>query len=151
MQHAERVHSRSQLLDKVWGDHVYIEERTVDVHVKRLRESLGAAASMVETVRGAGYRLTAQITADRILSAQASHASRARIISRHALPNCYVFDSVLYGGCLRCGLFGLQHAWAGAWLGALLWLVLDAWRARRLLRVLRTMWPACLARIGRMG
>ncbi|WP_218511404.1 phosphate regulon transcriptional regulator PhoB [Variovorax sp. dw_308] len=63
MQHAERVHSRSQLLDKVWGDHVYIEERTVDVHVKRLRESLGAAAAMVETVRGAGYRLTTQITA----------------------------------------------------------------------------------------
>ncbi len=62
MQHAERVHSRAQLLDKVWGDHVYIEERTVDVHVKRLRESLGAAAPMVETVRGAGYRLTAQAT-----------------------------------------------------------------------------------------
>ena len=62
MQHAERVHSRSQLLDNVWGDHVYIEERTVDVHVKRLRESLGSAAPMVETVRGAGYRLTAQVT-----------------------------------------------------------------------------------------
>ena len=59
MTHPERVHSRSQLLDKVWGDHVFIEERTVDVHVKRLRESLGAAAVMVETVRGAGYRLTA--------------------------------------------------------------------------------------------
>ena len=58
--HAERVHSRGQLLDKVWGDHVYIEERTVDVHVKRLREALGAAGSMVETVRGAGYRLTAK-------------------------------------------------------------------------------------------
>ena len=62
MQHAERVHSRAQLLDKVWGDHVYIEERTVDVHVKRLRESLAAASPMVETVRGAGYRLTAQAT-----------------------------------------------------------------------------------------
>ena len=62
MRHAERVHSRAQLLDKVWGDHVYIEERTVDVHVKRLRESLGAASSMIETVRGAGYRLTAQAT-----------------------------------------------------------------------------------------
>ncbi|WP_295523809.1 phosphate regulon transcriptional regulator PhoB [uncultured Pseudacidovorax sp.] len=62
MQNAERVHSRSQLLDKVWGDHVFIEERTVDVHVKRLRESLGAAASMVETVRGAGYRFTVQAT-----------------------------------------------------------------------------------------
>jgi two-component system phosphate regulon response regulator PhoB len=60
MKHAERVHSRPQLLDKVWGDHVFIEERTVDVHVKRLREALGAAGSMIETVRGAGYRLTAQ-------------------------------------------------------------------------------------------
>lgn len=60
MQHAERVHSRSQLLDRVWGDHVFIEERTVDVHVKRLREALGAAGTMVETVRGAGYRITAQ-------------------------------------------------------------------------------------------
>ena len=60
MAHPERVHSRSQLLDKVWGDHVYIEERTVDVHVKRLREALapGGASGMVETVRGAGYRLT---------------------------------------------------------------------------------------------
>ncbi|QDL37471.1 phosphate regulon transcriptional regulator PhoB [Rhodoferax sediminis] len=60
MKHCERVHSRAQLLDKVWGDHVFIEERTVDVHVKRLREALGAAGAMVETVRGAGYRLTAQ-------------------------------------------------------------------------------------------
>jgi two-component system phosphate regulon response regulator PhoB len=59
MKHAERVHTRGTLLDKVWGDHVFIEERTVDVHVKRLRESLGEAAAMVETVRGAGYRLTA--------------------------------------------------------------------------------------------
>ncbi len=59
MTHAERVHSRSQLLDKVWGDHVFIEERTVDVHVKRLREALGKAGPMVETVRGAGYRVTA--------------------------------------------------------------------------------------------
>src|SRR5512132_4036499 len=63
MTHPERVHSRSQLLDKVWGDHVFIEERTVDVHVKRLRESLGAAGAMVETVRGAGYRLTGQVPA----------------------------------------------------------------------------------------
>ena len=62
MTHAERVHSRSQLLDKVWGDHVFIEERTVDVHVKRLREALGTEAGlMVETVRGAGYRLTATV------------------------------------------------------------------------------------------
>ena len=62
MTHAERVHSRSQLLDQVWGDHVFIEERTVDVHVKRLREALGdQAAGMIETVRGAGYRITTQM------------------------------------------------------------------------------------------
>ncbi|PUE33854.1 phosphate regulon transcriptional regulator PhoB [Limnohabitans sp. Jir72] len=58
MRHPERVHTRGMLLDKIWGDHVYIEERTVDVHVKRLRESLGEAGTMIETVRGAGYRLT---------------------------------------------------------------------------------------------
>jgi two-component system phosphate regulon response regulator PhoB len=62
MHHAERVHSRSQLLDRVWGDHVFIEERTVDVHVKRLREALGLAGAMVETVRGVGYRLTASVS-----------------------------------------------------------------------------------------
>ena len=59
MRNPERVHSRASLLDKVWGEQVYIEERTVDVHVKRLRESLGAAGAMVETVRGAGYRFSA--------------------------------------------------------------------------------------------
>lgn len=59
MQHPERVHSRSSLLDKVWGDHVFIEERTVDVHIKRLREALTEAGNMVETVRGVGYRFTA--------------------------------------------------------------------------------------------
>ena len=58
MKNAERVHSRAQLLDRVWGDHVFIEERTVDVHIKRLRESMGEAGGMIETVRGAGYRIT---------------------------------------------------------------------------------------------
>jgi two-component system, OmpR family, phosphate regulon response regulator PhoB len=59
MTHPERVHSRAQLLDRVWGDHVFIEERTVDVHIKRLREALAPlqCAHLVETVRGAGYRL----------------------------------------------------------------------------------------------
>ncbi len=63
MTHPERVHSRAQLLDRVWGDHVFIEERTVDVHVKRLRESLlpVQCAALIETVRGAGYRLTQQL------------------------------------------------------------------------------------------
>jgi len=59
MKHPERVHTRGFLLDRIWGDHVFIEERTVDVHVKRLRESLGVAGIMIETVRGAGYRITA--------------------------------------------------------------------------------------------
>jgi two-component system, OmpR family, phosphate regulon response regulator PhoB len=65
MTHPERVHSRPQLLDRVWGDHVFIEERTVDVHVKRLREALSAVqcAHLVETVRGAGYRLTHRVGA----------------------------------------------------------------------------------------
>lgn len=57
----ERVHSRAQLLDQVWGDHVYIEERTVDVHVRRLRLALEpyGLSNLVETVRGSGYRLAA--------------------------------------------------------------------------------------------
>ena len=60
MTHPERVHSRAQLLDRVWGDHVFIEERTVDVHVKRLRDALALVqcAHLVETVRGAGYRIS---------------------------------------------------------------------------------------------
>ena len=81
MTHAERVHSRSQLLDKVWGDHVFIEERTVDVHVKRLREALGDAGVMVETVRGAGYRVTAKPVA--VMPAAASLA-RAAVGQLHA-------------------------------------------------------------------
>ena len=58
MKHPERVHTRAALLDRIWGDHVFIEERTVDVHIKRLREALGAAGAMIETVRGAGYRFS---------------------------------------------------------------------------------------------
>lgn len=55
MSHPNRVFSRSQLLDKVWGDHVMIEERTVDVHVLRLRKALKEAESMIKTVRSVGY------------------------------------------------------------------------------------------------
>lgn len=55
-----RVYSRSQLLDNVWGDHVYIEDRTVDIHIRRLRVALGPLAdSLVETVRGTGYKMNA--------------------------------------------------------------------------------------------
>jgi two-component system phosphate regulon response regulator PhoB len=61
MTHAERVHSRTQLLDQVWGDHVFVEERTVDVHIRRLRASLELSGHdrLVQTVRGSGYRLSA--------------------------------------------------------------------------------------------
>ncbi|MDP2431576.1 MAG: phosphate regulon transcriptional regulator PhoB [Pseudomonadota bacterium] len=60
MTHAERVYSRSQLLDQVWGDHVFVEERTVDVHIRRLRSALEPTAHdrLIQTVRGSGYRLS---------------------------------------------------------------------------------------------
>jgi two-component system phosphate regulon response regulator PhoB len=59
MTHPERVYSRMQLLDQVWGDHVFVEERTVDVHIRRLRQALEPTGhdGLIETVRGAGYRL----------------------------------------------------------------------------------------------
>ena len=59
MARPERVHTRTQLLDQVWGDHVYIEERTIDVHIRRLRLALEpfGVDRMIETVRGSGYRL----------------------------------------------------------------------------------------------
>ncbi|MES2016638.1 MAG: phosphate regulon transcriptional regulator PhoB [Pseudomonadota bacterium] len=58
MQHPERVHSRSQLLDQVWGNHVFLDERTVDTHVGRLRSALQASGHQqhIQTVRGSGYR-----------------------------------------------------------------------------------------------
>jgi two-component system phosphate regulon response regulator PhoB len=58
MTHPDRVFSRAKLLDEVWGDHVFVEERTVDVHIRRLREALAPTghAALIETVRGAGYR-----------------------------------------------------------------------------------------------
>jgi two-component system phosphate regulon response regulator PhoB len=61
MTHPERVHGRSQLLDQVWGDHVFVEERTVDVHIRRLRAALEASGhdGLIQTVRGSGYRISA--------------------------------------------------------------------------------------------
>jgi two-component system, OmpR family, phosphate regulon response regulator PhoB len=60
MTHPERVHSRDQLLDQVWGDHVFVEERTVDVHIRRLRAALEESGldRLVQTVRGSGYRFS---------------------------------------------------------------------------------------------
>ena len=61
MTHPERVYSRAQLLDHVWGGSVYVEERTIDVHIRRLRKTLEPSGldAMVQTVRGAGYRFSA--------------------------------------------------------------------------------------------
>jgi two-component system phosphate regulon response regulator PhoB len=60
MTHTERVYSRSQLLDQVWGDHVFVEERTVDVHIRRLRQALEPSGcdALIQTVRGSGYRFS---------------------------------------------------------------------------------------------
>jgi len=63
MTHPERVYSRSQLLDHVWGGSVYVEERTVDVHIRRLRKTLEPSGldAMIQTVRGAGYRFSTAV------------------------------------------------------------------------------------------
>ncbi|ODS64761.1 MAG: phosphate regulon transcriptional regulatory protein PhoB [Arenimonas sp. SCN 70-307] len=63
MTHADRVYTRTQLLDHVWGGNVYVEERTVDVHIRRLRKALEPFSldGMVQTVRGAGYRFSASV------------------------------------------------------------------------------------------
>jgi two-component system phosphate regulon response regulator PhoB len=60
MEHPERVYSRSQLLDRVWGGNVYVEERTVDVHIRRLRKALEpfGCDNLIQTVRGSGYRFS---------------------------------------------------------------------------------------------
>jgi two-component system phosphate regulon response regulator PhoB len=62
MTYAERVHSRTQLLNRIWGDHVFIEDRTVDVHIRRLRKSLESVGKehLVQTVRGTGYRFSVE-------------------------------------------------------------------------------------------
>lgn len=63
MTHPERVHSRAQLLDQVWGDHVFVEERTVDVHIRRLRGALEPTLHdrLIQTVRGSGYRFSMDV------------------------------------------------------------------------------------------
>jgi len=63
MTHPDRVYSRAQLLDEVWGDHVFVEERTVDVHIRRLRQELHPTGheGLIETVRGTGYRFRRQL------------------------------------------------------------------------------------------
>ena len=63
MTHQERAYSRTQLLDQVWGGNVYVEERTVDVHIRRLRKALGSAHEhLIQTVRGTGYRFSTKVS-----------------------------------------------------------------------------------------
>ena len=63
MSHAERAYTRSQLLDQVWGGNVYVDERTVDVHIRRLRKALGDEfKTLIQTVRGTGYRFSTKVT-----------------------------------------------------------------------------------------
>ena len=62
MENPERVYSREQLLNQVWGDNIYVEERTVDVHIRRLRKALEPSEhnNLIQTVRGSGYRFSSQ-------------------------------------------------------------------------------------------
>lgn len=62
--HQDRVYTRGQLLDHVWGGNVYVEERTVDVHIRRLRKALNSHDKFIQTVRGAGYRFSAKLLAN---------------------------------------------------------------------------------------
>ncbi|MHA7880645.1 MAG: phosphate regulon transcriptional regulator PhoB [Saccharospirillum sp.] len=67
MSHPERAYTRSQLLDQVWGGNVYVDERTVDVHIRRLRKALGEPyQSMIQTVRGTGYRFSPNVSAQSV-------------------------------------------------------------------------------------
>ena len=63
MTHTERVYSREQLLDNVWGTNIYVEDRTVDVHIRRLRKAISGEGheDFVQTVRGAGYRFSSKL------------------------------------------------------------------------------------------
>jgi two-component system phosphate regulon response regulator PhoB len=63
MTHPERVYTRDQLLDRIWGGNVYVEERTIDVHIRRLRKALEDFGydRFIQTVRGAGYRFSARM------------------------------------------------------------------------------------------
>jgi two-component system phosphate regulon response regulator PhoB len=72
LSHPERVHSRARMLSQVWGDHEMISERTVDVHIKRLRHCLlpAGCANLVETIRGAGYRLSALAATQQALATE---------------------------------------------------------------------------------
>lgn len=85
--HPRRVHSRGQLLDRVWGNNVFVGERTVDVHIRKLRVALEGTLcdGLIETVRGAGYRLMPQVTLAATLGT-AAMGSNARLLACEAPP-----------------------------------------------------------------
>ena len=87
MTHPERVYTRTQLLDHVWGGSVYVEERTVDVHIRRLRKTLEPHRldGMVQTVRGAGYRFSASVRLKRARIGSMTSASSHRLVIRDAV------------------------------------------------------------------
>jgi len=88
MTHPERVFSRAKLLDEVWGDHVFVEERTVDVHIRRLRQALEATGhgDLIETVRGVGYRLRSQPPRPMTLAGRAPRREPAVAAPRVTAP-----------------------------------------------------------------
>ena len=87
MTHQERAYTRGQLLDQVWGGNVYVEERTVDVHIRRLRKALGEAyENLVQTVRGTGYRFSTKSLFRRFAVTPLLWISRESKLAQHSAP-----------------------------------------------------------------
>jgi two-component system phosphate regulon response regulator PhoB len=86
MAHPGRIFSRARLLDEIWGDHVFVEERTVDVHIRRLRQALAPSGhdALIETVRGVGYRLRSEVPPAREARSTVTDLARFRGLSTSA-------------------------------------------------------------------
>jgi len=86
MTHPGRIFGRARLLDEIWGDHVFVEERTVDVHIRRLRQALAPSGheTLIETVRGVGYRLRTEPAPERPAHSSVSDLARFRGLSKSA-------------------------------------------------------------------
>src|SRR3989337_1404960 len=80
MAHPGRIFGRARLLDEIWGDHVFVEERTVDVHIRRLRQALAPSGheTLIETVRGVGYRLRTEPLPERPAHSTVTELARFR-------------------------------------------------------------------------
>jgi two-component system phosphate regulon response regulator PhoB len=86
MTHPGRIFGRARLLDEIWGDHVFVEERTVDVHIRRLRQALAPSGheTLIETVRGVGYRLRTEPAPERPAHSSVTDLARFRGLSKSA-------------------------------------------------------------------